>query len=453
MHTDPISSVLFWVTLIFLMSVLGRYLARACGQPGVLGELMIGVLFGNLCYAAHSQLMVILREGPFIYGMMQAMLQGKTLSQSIDVSAVSPHTAQLIYTALTGSSGAEYLKIAYILDIFSRYGVIFLLFLVGVESSLQELKQTGKASFCVAVLGVIAPLVLGFGVAHLLLPTLSFTADLFIGATLCATSVGVTARVLRELKRLHSREAQTILGAAMLDDILGLLILAMVSNMAIQGHVDVMQMLKIMLESCLFFVAILSIGPWILQKSMMTCRFFELWESKLIVSFLLVMIAAWLATLVNLAAIIGAFAAGLIIHDGYFKNEQQGYSKTIKDLVSPIEALLAPLFFMLIGIQVKLETFMDKEVLLISAGLVAAAVLGKLISGLVASKQDDRLLIGIGMMPRGEVGLIFASIGKTLGVLSDQLFSAVVLMVIVTTMLAPPLMKWRISSQLARSTP
>ena len=157
------------------------------------------------------------------------------------------------------------------------------------------------------------------------------------------------------------------------------------------------------------------------------------------------MVLAWLATLVQLAAIIGAFAAGLIIHDGFFESRDslQKNRLGIKELVAPLEALLAPLFFMLIGIQVKLESFLDWHVLMIACGLIIAAILGKLISGLGANRKDDRLLIGIGMLPRGEVGLVFASIGKTLGVMSDQLFSAIILMVIVTTLVAPLWMKVR----------
>lgn len=158
------------------------------------------------------------------------------------------------------------------------------------------------------------------------------------------------------------------------------------------------------------------------------------------------MALAWFATVVGLSSIIGAFAAGLIIHDGYFEPHSDSSSVkpfNIKQLIAPLEFILAPLFFILIGIQVKLESFFDWHVLMTSAGLIVAAIVGKLISGLGGNRKDDRLLIGIGMLPRGEVGLVFASIGRTLGVISDQLFSAIVLMIIITTFLAPPLLKSR----------
>ena len=157
------------------------------------------------------------------------------------------------------------------------------------------------------------------------------------------------------------------------------------------------------------------------------------------------MVLSWVATQLNLASIIGAFSAGLIIHDGFFSQgsgeRRNGFS--IRELLAPLETILLPLFFMLIGIQVKLEAFFDWQVLLISLVLIAAAVIGKLVSGFGAMRQDDRILIGIGMLPRGEVGLVFASIGRTIGVISDQLFSAVILMVMVTTLIAPPLLKAR----------
>ena len=161
------------------------------------------------------------------------------------------------------------------------------------------------------------------------------------------------------------------------------------------------------------------------------------------ISFLFVMILAWLANLVGLATIVGAFAAGLILHDAYFVHwgEHTEHPYSIRDLIMPLEVILVPIFFVLMGIQVKLETFLDWHVIVMATGLLVAAVIGKVASGIGASKDNNRLAVGIGMMPRGEVGLIFAAIGKGLGVIDDALFSAIVLMVVVTTLLTPPLLK------------
>lgn len=445
MHSDPIASVILGVTALFFFAILGRYIARRLNQPGVLGELLMGVLVGNLCYWFGSQLIVLLREGSVLFDIIKQILGGMSLDQAVHSVVSDPFYAKQLSTALSAPNGIEYVKIAYVVDVFSRYGVIFLLFMVGLESSLTELKKTGKESFGVALIGVAAPMILGFAVAYFFLPESTIQADLFIAATLSATSIGITARVLAEMKKLHTREARTILGAAMLDDILGLIILAVVTSVVIHGAVDALMVVRIVVSSVLFFVAALTLGPMVLRRAVHFFRFLEPWEAKLFISFLFIMALAWLASSIQLASIIGAFAAGVILHDGYFDKEgsEAQENLSIHHLVSPLESILAPMFFMVIGIQVKLETFYHWPVIVLASGLVIAAIIGKLASGLGANAKDDRLLIGIGMMPRGEVGLVFASIGRTLGVISDDLFSAIVLMVMVTTLIAPPLLKAR----------
>lgn len=448
---DPVASVVLWMTLIFSCAILGRYLARCLNQPGVLGELLMGVLLGNICYYFGLQLMVVLREGSAIFNIIASLLSGTALPDAVSQSIPNEIYATQVTAALSGSMGIELIKVSYVLDMFSRFGVIFLLFMVGLESSVQELKNTGRESIQVALIGVIVPVISGFAIALLLVPEASWKANLFVAATLSATSIGITARVLSEMKKLRTREARTILGAAMLDDILGLIILAIVSSIVINGHVDLLMISQVIVMTIVFFAGALMLGPWFLRKAIRYVRFLETWEAKLFVSFIFVMVLSWLATLVQLASIIGAFAAGMIINDAFFEQDQsRQHILKIKDLIAPLEFLLAPLFFMLIGIQVKLESFFDWHVLLMATGLIMAAVVGKLVSGLGASRKDDRLLIGIGMLPRGEVGLVFASIGRTLGVMSDQLFSAIILMVIVTTFMVPPMLKARFGKQQGR---
>jgi len=261
-HTDPIASVILGVTTIFFFAIIGRYIARRLNQPGVLGELLMGVLLGNLCYFCGSQLVIILREGSSIYDVVKEVLSGLPLSQAVNKVIPNPYYAQQVTQALDGPHGTEFLKIAYIVDILSRYGVIFLLFMVGLESSIDELKRTGRESLFVAVIGVVAPMILGFGVAFVLMPSASYPAHLFIAATLSATSVGITARVLREMNTLRTREARTILGAAMLDDVFGLILLAVVSSLVIGGVVDGMMVTRIIFLSLLFFVVTLALGCW-----------------------------------------------------------------------------------------------------------------------------------------------------------------------------------------------
>ena len=444
-HVDPVAPIILWVTVIFFLGVTGRYIAKKLNLPGVLGELLMGVLVGNVCYFFGMQLAIVLREGSAIFNIMTAVFSGEPLAHAVSSLIPNTYYANQVTSALSSSNGTNLFKVAYVVDIFSRYGVIFLLFMAGLESSIDELKHTGRESIQVAIIGVVAPILLGLLATYLLMPEASFQADLFVAATLSATSIGITARVLKDMKKLRTREAKTILGAAMIDDILGLILLAIVSSIVIRGVVDMLVVGRVVILAGVFFFGALWIGPWVLRKTVALFSSFELWEAKLFTAFLFVMSLAWLATLAQLATIIGAFVAGLIIHDSLFESREHvgKHSLSIQNLVAPLEAILAPLFFMLIGIQVKLETFFDWHVLMIATGLILAAVVGKLISGLGANRKDDRLLIGIGMLPRGEVGLVFASIGRTLGVISDELFSAIILMVIVTTFLAPPWLKAR----------
>lgn len=441
-HYDPVAPVILWGTLILFFAIIGRSLAEHFKQPAVLGELLMGVVLGNLCYYFGLDLAIVLREGPAIFNIMRDMLTEVSLSQAVNRYVTNSYYADQLIRAFSSPQGVDLMRVAYVLDTFSRYGVIFLLFKVGLETSIDELRHTGQESFRVAVIGVIAPIILGFTVAYLLMPDSNYKAHLFVAATLSATSIGITARVLSQMKKMRTREARTILGAAMIDDILGLIILAIVTSMVISGEVDLMMVLRITILALLFFAGVLLLGPWVVHKAVHFFRFLEPWELKLFTAFIFVMALAWLAALVHLATIIGAFAAGLVLHDDFFDSPLTPTQK-IKNLIAPLESILAPLFFMLIGIQVKLETFLDWQVLFMASGLIIAAILGKLVSGLGGSSRDDRLLIGIGMLPRGEVGLVFASIGRALGVMPDQLFAAIVLMIVVTTFIAPSLLKAR----------
>jgi Kef-type K+ transport system membrane component KefB len=277
----------------------------------------------------------------------------------------------------------------------------------------------------------------------MLIEDVELHTSLFLGATLAATSVGITAMVLQEMKMEQTEIAHIILGAAVFDDILGLLMLAIISGIVVTGSIDMVNISLTIIIATLFLVATVYLGPYAIRMFIHLFRHLDIVEAKMFVSYLFVMLMAWMASLSGLATIIGAFAAGLILHDAYFEGwkDDSECPVTIKDLIMPLEVILVPIFFVLMGLQVKLETFLQPGVMVISAGLLVAAVIGKVLSGFGAFGIKGRIAIGIGMMPRGEVGLIFAAIGKSLGVMDDALFSAVVLMVIVTTLLSPPLFK------------
>ena len=444
-HVDPAAPIILGVTGILVFAVIGRYFARRFGQPTVLGELVIGIALGNLVYLLGGDFILVVREGRVLFDMIDLTFAGLSMEEAAAEFFPDPVLAQKIVDIVQGPHGMQLLSIAHTVDIFSRYGVIFLMFLVGLESSVEEMRNAGMPSLKVAVVGMFTPFALGLAVAWLVLPGQSVGSMLFIGATLGATSVGITARVLSELNVVHSREALVILGAAIFDDVLGLVSLAIVSGIVISGSIETTAVLQILGLSTLFILAVMYAGPYILRTLIAMMHGLQTHEAKIFVTFIFVMGLAWFADLVGLATIIGAFAAGLIMNDDYFsgwKTDPRYGRETIKSLMDPLEAILVPIFFVLIGLQVKLESFLSLDVWIFASGLTVAAIIGKLVCGLAAGRGLNRLAIGIGMLPRGEVGLIFASIGKGLGVIDSQLFSAIVLMVVITTVIAPSLLKW-----------
>jgi len=446
-HQDPVAPVILGVTGILFFALIGRILARKFYQPTVLGELLMGVALGNIGYLLSLDFFEILRVGPVLFTITEQALAGAPVIETTR-NLLDAKTAAAVIEILQGSTGPALFQVAHAIDVFSRYGVIFLLFLVGLETSTREMREVGGDSIRVALIGVIAPFILGFFTIWWLMPELSFNVDLFIAATLGATSIGISARVLKELNLIKSKEARIIMGAAVFDDILGLIILAVITGIILSGGLDLTNVLSIVLLSGLFLILAFGMGPYFLNLTISVVKRFNLGEAKLFIVFLFVMTLAWLANAVGLATIIGAFAAGVILNDGYFERLDTNEQKLrIKDLIAPLEAILVPIFFVLMGVQVKLEMFMDSQVIYLTTGLLLAAIIGKIVSGIGARTKGNRLAIGFGMLPRGEVGLVFAAIGKSLNVINDALFASVVLMVIITTLLAPPLLRWNLMRQ------
>ncbi len=443
LHRDPIAPIILGVTGILFVAIIGRFGARHLGQPPVVGELAMGIVLGNLAIPFGIDLIMVLREGPAIFDAIEQMLAGKSIEEA-SLSVFGTASGQQITALLQGPHGTELLHVVDAVDVFSRYGIIFLLFLVGLESSVDEMRKVGTDSTRVAIAGVLLPFLLGLAVIQILLPDMPLNSVLFIAATLVATSVGITARVLSDLGKSATQEAKVILGAAVIDDILGLLMLAIVSGIIISGGVDFLHMGLTVLIAVLFLGGAIFFGPYVLRFIIGLFRKFDLIEAKMFVSYMFVMTLAWTANLAGLAAIIGAFTAGLILHDAYFSHwgDYEKHDYSIRDLIMPLEVILVPIFFVLMGIQVKLETFFNTEAILLAAALLVVAVIGKIVCGMAARKHLNRWTIGIGMMPRGEVGLIFAAIGRGLGVIDDTLFSAIVMMVIITTLATPILLKF-----------
>lgn len=452
-HGDPVAPVILGVTSILAFAIAGRIAARKLNQPTVLGELMVGILLGNIAWYLGVDLITVLREGPRVFEVVNAVLAGADVTDA-STAAFGDGAGLELVRIITGPAGGEVMQVAHTVDIFSRYGIIFMLFMVGLGTNLREMQSVGRESIMVAIIGVVVPVTLGYAGERLLRPDLGLHSSMFVAATLAATSIGISATVLKEVNATHTREGRVILGAAVVDDILGLILLAVVSGIVVSGSVNVTELVTIVVVSALFLSAAIFLGPLIVRTSARIMQSFDIVEAKMFTSYLFVMVLAWMANLAGLATIIGAFAAGVILHDGFFREgpKQQlhhgegEHRLTIRELIMPLEVILVPIFFVLMGIQVKLESFLAWPVITLAGVLLAAAVIGKLACGLGAAKGRNRLAIGIGMMPRGEVGLVFAAIGRTLGVIDDAIFSAIVLMVIITTLAAPPWLK----SQLAR---
>jgi Kef-type K+ transport system membrane component KefB len=404
-HGGPVVPVLLGLVVILAAAKLGGELFERIGQPAVLGELLFGMALGNL--------------------------------------------------SLVGWGGFSFLATDPGLEILAQLGVILLLFQVGLESNVKEMMSVGWSSLLVAVLGVIAPFLLGLGVSAWLLPEEETLAHLFIGATLCATSVGITARVLKDLGKSSTRESKIVLGAAVIDDVLGLVILSVVAGTITAantgGSLDSLDALAIVAKALVFLVGAIFIGGRIAPRVYRLASLLNVHGTLLAVSLAICFLLAWLADRIGLATIVGAFAAGLILDPVRYRELGDRTKHTIEELLQPLASFLVPVFFVLMGARVDLSTFGHVEVLGFAAVLSLAAILGKMICAAgVLERGLDRLSVAVGMVPRGEVGLIFAGIGAQLmlhgqRVIPPPVFAAVVVMVIVTTLITPPALKISLS--------
>jgi Kef-type K+ transport system membrane component KefB len=367
--------------------------AERIGQPSVLGELLAGVLLGG------SVLGVVPAEGP----------------------------------------GAE------VIHVLAELGVLLLLFEIGLETDLREMFRVGPAALAVAVVGVALPFALGYlfwryaphaasGDGNLV------TAAIFIGATLTATSVGITARVLSDLGRMNTPEARIIIGAAVIDDVLGLVILSVVSGVAAGASVTVLGIGRTLGVAVGFLVVAVVVGRYLAPKLFDVIVRMRVRYVLLVSSIAFALALAALAGMAGSALIIGAFAAGLILSG-------TNQFDTIEHEVRPVASIFTPFFFVSVGSSVNLalldpSTPAARATLLMAGAIILLAIVGKIAAGWAAPWiRFRRIVVGVGMVPRGEVGLIFAEIGRRAGVLGEEVFGAVLLMVMVTTFIAPPALK------------
>jgi Kef-type K+ transport system membrane component KefB len=409
---DAVPNILLVLAFILVAAKLGGEAAARLGQPSVLGELTVGILLGNL---------------PLLGGPSLADLaQGETFT------------------------------------VLAELGAILLLFQVGLESTPREMRAVGGRAALVAVVGVVTPMVLGYGTGLLFLPHEPWMLHAFLGAMLAATSVGITARVLKDADALRAPFARIILGAAVIDDVLGLLVLAVVSGIitaASTGQtLGLAPILVIVFKAFAFLIGALAIGSFLsprLFRSALALR------SAGVVQALALSLCfglAYLAVQAGLAPIVGAFAAGLVLEDVHFEDLVARGERSLHESLETLTQLLVPVFFVRMGMLVDVRSFASMSILLFATALTLAAVLGKLACAVAAPKGISGITIGLGMMPRGEVGLIFAGIGAQLilggrPVVDAGTYAAAVFMVVATTMATPPLLLWSIRRSAAHGTP
>lgn len=383
-------SIFLDIALVLVVAKIAAELAERIGIPAVIGEITAGIILG-----------------PSVFGLVE----------TTDA-----------------------------LRVLAEVGVIVLLAEVGLETDLDELRRVGRASMFVALLGVALPMASGIAAGGILGE--STNASLFLGAALAATSVGITARVFGDLRALSSTEARIVLGAAVADDVLGLVILTVVTRIVEEGSLDATSLLTTIGLAGGFLIVAGSLGLLVVP------RLVRLVGNRAISPATVGVVAASItfafsaaASGANLAPIIGAFVAGLAL------GRTDHHDRIARDF-QVLGSIFIPIFFMQIGLDTDVTKFFDGHVLLLAGILTVVAILGKALSSLgAAGVNADKFVIGIGMVPRGEVGLIFATIGVSVGVFDEELYAVVLLVVLLTTVIAPPLLRWRLSSSMDAASP
>lgn len=419
-----LTGVLLSLVVVYVTSKLGGELSKRLNLPPVLGELVGGVVVG---ISAFHLLMFPENSAAATDSVIMQVLQW--------LGQLNPEAVSHIF-----QSQSE------VISVLAELGVIVLLFEIGLESDLRELGKVGYQAAVVAVVGVAAPFLLGT-VGLVTLFHVSIIPAIFAGAALTATSIGITSKVLSELGHLKSTEGQIIVGAAVIDDVLGIIVLAVVASLAKTGEVDLLNVVYLILSASGFLLGSILLGKFFNKSFVAIADKLQTRGALLIPAFTFALVMAFLANIIHLEAILGAFAAGLVL-------DETDKRKELDQQVMPIADILVPIFFVTVGAKADLGVLNpavaeNRAGLIIASFLIAVAIIGKVVTGWAVFGKPgvNRLAIGVGMIPRGEVGLVFAGIGSASGVLDKPLEAAIIVMVILTTFLAPPLLQWTLRGQ------
>ncbi|MDR1690891.1 MAG: cation:proton antiporter [Candidatus Methanoplasma sp.] len=398
--------ILIMLAALIVLARLGSAIFARFGVPGLIGEIVIGIVLANL----------VIGDWSFL-GML-GIEMGDAPSQNYEI-----------------------------LEVFAELGVIFLLFAVGLETKVKDLLSVGKAAMLVATMGVIIPFIAGFALIEVYEGNMHHA--LFLGAAMVATSVGITARVIKDMKLMDTKESKIIIGAAVIDDILGMVVLAIVVGMTASGEMSISNIALISIEAAVFVIAVLASAMWVVPRiysyfeERNRKRFERTGEShsgvnKLILAIAVCLGFAWFADIIGLAAIIGAFLGGMLL-------AEYAWEWKVEEKIEPITTFFISFFFLNVGMQVDLGEMATGSAVLLAAVVILLAIATKYIGcywGAMIDKtltKGSRNIIGFGMVPRGEVGIIVASIGLASGAMSSELYAVVVMMAVATTIIGPPL--------------
>ena len=397
---SEITGILFDLFLVFLAAKVAAELFERLHQPPVIGELLAGAIIG-----------------PYALGWIGV-------------------PDQVLIDAFHGDVATATEAMALVTHVIGELSVVVLLFFVGLETRLSDILSVGGRASSVAVAGVILPFVLGYGLFAFVLGQPQ-VESVFLGAAMVATSVGITARVLRDLGVIASRASRIILGAAVIDDILGMIILAVVVGIAATGTVSLLSLATITGQAVVFTVVLVVVGSWVVRRYGLGLARLKMDNAPFAVALLAMLGLATLSAAIGLAAIIGAFLAGMVFAEAreHFELQRQAL---------PIYQFLVPFFFVFTGAQVDLRLFLDGGVMGVALAVTALAIVGKLLGcglAMLGNTTRQMMIVGVGMAPRGEVGLIVANLGLALGVVTGQVFNVVVVMSILTTIVVPPVLR------------
>lgn len=412
------TNILLMLVVVFGLAKVAGFIFNRIGIPGLVGEILVGVLLASI------------------------VIGDASLAERIG-----------LYEIVAGKRNETEMYV--ILEVFAELGVMFLLFSVGLETRVNDLLSVGRAAFLVAFLGVVFPFILGYGYVEFLYDGDMYHA-LFLGAAMVATSVGITARVIKDMHLTDTKESRIIIGAAVIDDILGMIVLAIVSGMAKSGEIEIVSILTVTSLAFAFVIIVMLFSYLAVPK--IKSRLQKRSDSKfekdknyipmklnmLVIGIAVCFFFAWLSEVIGLAAIIGAFLAGMIFAD-------YAIIWGLDEKMEAINSFLVSFFFVNVGLKVDLSG-VGLELVATVAVVIVLAVIGKYVGCSLGAKIGDKSMdkgslniVGIGMIPRGEVGIIVATIGLKIVVdgstaISEELYTVVVLMSVLTTILAPPLL-------------